>query len=105
VVEQDNELLLKKPSMLPHSLKQMKPHLKNMGEIMIVGVDMYVVGTTNIERIVLIILQKGITHLTIKRIKMIRVCKINHQRAMKVSVIGVVWKGIGHVLVVCLNIW
>ena len=72
---------------------------------MIVGVDVYVVGITNIERIALIILQKGITHLSIRRIKMTRVCKINHERAMKVSVIGVVLKGIGHVPVICLNIW
>ena len=59
----------------------------------------------NIERIVLIILQKGITHLTIRRIKMARVYKINHQTVMKISVIGVEWKVIGHVPIVLLNIW
>ena len=83
----------------------MKPHLKNMEEIMIVGVNVDMVGTTNIESVVIIIIQKGITHLTIRRIKMERVYKINHQRAMKISVIGVVWKVIGHVPVVLLNIW
>ena len=68
----------------------MKPHLKNMEEIMIVGVNVAVVGTTNIESVVIIILQKGITQLTIKRIKMARVYRINHQRAMRISVISVV---------------
>ena len=68
----------------------MKPHLKNIEEIMIVGVNVAVVGTTNIESVVIIILQKGITQLTIKRIKMARVYRINHQRAMRISVISVV---------------
>ena len=72
---------------------------------MIVGVNVDVVGTTNIENVVIIILQKGIKHLTIRRIKMARVYRINHQKAMKISVIGVVWKVIGHVLVILLNIW
>ena len=57
---------------------------------MIVGVNVAVVGTTNIESVVIIILQKGITQLTIKRIKMARVYRINHQRAMRISVISVV---------------
>ena len=83
----------------------MKPHLKNIEEIMIVGVNVAVVGTTNIESVVIIILQKGITQLTIKRIKMVRVYRINHQRAMRISVISVVWKVIGHVPVILLNIW
>ena len=83
----------------------MKPHLKNIEEIMIVGVNVAVVGTTNIESVVIIILQKGITRLTIKRIKMVRVYRINHQRAMRISVISVVWKVIGHVPVILLNIW
>ena len=72
---------------------------------MIVGVNVAVVGTTNIESVVIIILQKGITRLTIKRIKMVRVYRINHQRAMRISVISVVWKVIGHVPVILLNIW
>ena len=72
---------------------------------MIVGVNVAVVGTTNIESVVIIILQKGITQLTIKRIKMVRVYRINHQRAMRISVISVVWKVIGHVPVILLNIW
>ena len=72
---------------------------------MIVGVNVGVVRTTNIESAVIIILQKGITHLTIRRIKMARVYRINHQKAMKISVIVVVWKVIGHVPVILLNIW
>ena len=83
----------------------MKPRLKNMEEIMIMGVNVDVVGTTTIESAVIIILQKGITHLIIRRIKMERVYRKNHQKAMKISVIGVVWKVIGHVPVVLLNIW
>ena len=72
---------------------------------MVVGVD--VVGTINIEYDILKTLKKGISHLstrsgiTMKKKcrKMEKVYKINLQKA-----IGVVWKGIGRVLVVCLTI-
>ena len=51
MVEQDNELLQKKTI---------------MEEIIIVGVDVDMVGTTNIESVVLIILQKWIIHTILK---------------------------------------
>ena len=109
VAEQNNEILLKNHQSCPTGST---PFPEANGTSFDKHRGNYVRGCgrghgrkINIERIVLIILQKGITHLTIRRIKMARVYKINHQTVMKISVIGVEWKVIGHVPIVLLNIW
>jgi hypothetical protein len=84
----------------------MEPYLIVIKEIMVVGVG--VVGIINIMWDILKILQKTISHISTRsgipmkknNKKMAKVYKINLQKA-----ISVVWKVIGHVPVVRLNIW
>ena len=93
---------------LHHSLKWMEPHLIIIEEIVAVGMD--VVG---IKGNVLKIFQERISHPTIEseitmkqnNMEMKEVYRINPQKLKKKNVIDVVWKGIGYVPVVRLNIW
>ncbi len=93
---------------LHHSLKWMESHLIIIEEIMVV--DMDVVG---IKENVLKIFQEKISHpttesgITMKQnnMEMEEVYKINPQKPMKKNVISVVWKGIGYIPAVRLNIW
>jgi hypothetical protein len=114
VAEQNNELLMKNHQSRPTGstpfLKQMEPHFMVIKETVVVDVDV-VEKIIEVKGNVLIILTKEMSlttrsGTTLRRNKMkTKVCRINLQRTMKINVIGVVWKDIGRVLVVRLNIW
>ena len=99
---------------LNHSLKWMQYRLKLMDvdedEDVVVVVEEIL--DTMVLMVTIQILRKRKPHCTTRsgiilrqNKKMRSIYKINLPRTMRIIVIDVVWKGIGHVPVVCPNIW